>query len=147
MGLGCYFFLQGIFPTWELNLCHLRLLHWLADSLTLCHLENLKCSLDKFLNKSEVKVKVKVTQSCPILCDSMNYTVQFSSVAQSCPTLSDPMNCSTPGLPVHHHLPEFTQTHVHRVHDAIQPSLRVDTNLLLKEYRDIVSIHMERYTR
>ena len=49
-------------------------------------------------------------------------SVQFSSVAQSCPTLCDPMNRSTPGLPVHHHLPEFTQTHVHRVSDAIQPS-------------------------
>ena len=49
-------------------------------------------------------------------------SVQFSSVAQSCPTLCDPMNHSTPGLPVHHHLPEFTQSHVHRVRDAIQPS-------------------------
>ena len=49
-------------------------------------------------------------------------SVQFSSVAQSCPTLCDPMNRSTPGLPVHHHLPEFTQTHDHRVGDAIQPS-------------------------
>ena len=49
-------------------------------------------------------------------------SVQFSSVAQSCPTLCDPTNCSTPGLPVHHQLPEFTQTHVHRVSDAIQPS-------------------------
>ena len=48
--------------------------------------------------------------------------VQFSSVAQSCPTLCDPMNRSMPGLPVHHQLPEFTQTHVHRVSDAIQPS-------------------------
>ena len=50
-------------------------------------------------------------------------SVQFSSVPQSCPTLCDPMNHSTPGLPVHHQLPEFTQTHVHRVSDAIQPSL------------------------
>ena len=49
-------------------------------------------------------------------------TVQFSSVSQSCPTFWDPMNRSTPGLPVHHHLLEFTQTHVHRVGDAIQPS-------------------------
>ena len=49
-------------------------------------------------------------------------SVQFSSVAQSCPTLCDPMNHSTPGLPVHHQLPEFTQTLVHRVSDAIQPS-------------------------
>ena len=48
--------------------------------------------------------------------------VQFSSVAQLCLTLCDPMNRSTPGLPVHHKLPEFTQTHVHRVGDAIQPS-------------------------
>ena len=48
-------------------------------------------------------------------------SVQFSSFAQSCPTLCDPMNSSTPGLPVHQLL-EFTQTHVHRVSDAIQPS-------------------------
>ena len=48
--------------------------------------------------------------------------VQFSSVTQSYPTLCDPMNCSMPGLPVHHQLPEFTQTHVHWVSDAIQPS-------------------------
>ena len=48
--------------------------------------------------------------------------IQFSSVAQSCPTLCDPMNRSTSGLPVHHYLPEFTQTRVHRVSDAIQPS-------------------------
>ena len=47
---------------------------------------------------------------------------QIRSVAQSCLTLCDPMNCSTPGLPIHHQLPEFTQIHVHRVSDAIQPS-------------------------
>ena len=51
-----------------------------------------------------------------ILCQSV------SSVAQSCPTLCSPMNRSTPGLPVYHQLPEFTQTHIHRVSDAIQPS-------------------------
>ena len=69
-------------------------------------------------------------------------SVQFSSVAQSCPTLCDPMNCSTPGLPVHHKLLEFTQTQVHRVSDTIQhlipwrplllpsipPSIRVFSN-------------------
>ena len=48
---------------------------------------------------------------------------QFSSVTQSCPTLCNPMDRSTPGLPVHHQLPESTQTHVHQVGDAIQPSL------------------------
>ena len=52
----------------------------------------------------------------------INIALEFSSVAQSCPTLCDPMNCRTPGLPVRHHLLEFTQTHVHRVRDAIQPS-------------------------
>ena len=51
-----------------------------------------------------------------------NSSVQFSSVAQSCLILCDPMNWSTPGLPVHHQLPEFTQTHVHWVGDAIKPS-------------------------
>ena len=55
-------------------------------------------------------------------------SVQLSLVAQSCPTLWDPMNCSTPGLPVHHQLPEFTQTHVHQVSDAIiQPSHLLST--------------------
>ena len=49
-------------------------------------------------------------------------SIQFSSVAQLCPTLCDPVNRSTPGLPVHHQLPESTQTHVHQVGDAIQPS-------------------------
>ena len=51
-----------------------------------------------------------------------SYSVQFSSVTESCLTLCNLMNCSTPGLPVHHQLPEFTQTHIHRVGDAIQPS-------------------------
>ena len=110
-------------------------------------------------------MKVKVAESCPTLCNPMDYTVhgilqgrilervafpfsrgssqprnwtrvsciaggrfiswaivQFSSVAQSCLTLCDPMNHSMPGLPVHHQLSESTQTHVHWVSDAIQPS-------------------------
>ena len=50
------------------------------------------------------------------------YSVQFSSVAQLCLNLCNPMDCSTPGFHVHHQFPEFTQTHVHRVSDAIQPS-------------------------
>ena len=56
-----------------------------------------------------------------IVCIQLR-SVHFSSVAQSCPTLCDPMNHSTPGLPILHQLPEFTQTHVHWVGDAIQPS-------------------------
>ena len=55
-------------------------------------------------------------------CFCLEISVQFSSVAHSCPTLCNPMNCSTPGLPVHHQLPEFTQTYINRVGDAIQPS-------------------------
>ena len=54
--------------------------------------------------------------------DFLRFSVQFSSVSQSCPTLWDPMDCSTRGLPVHHQLPKFTETHVHWVSDAIQPS-------------------------
>ena len=54
--------------------------------------------------------------------ESPELVQSVSSVAQSCPTLCDPMNRSTPGLPVRHQLPEFTQTHVHRVGDAIQTS-------------------------
>ena len=55
------------------------------------------------------------------MCDA-NSSIQFSSVTQLCPTLCDPMNHSMPGLPVYYQLTEFTQTHVHRVSDAIQPS-------------------------
>ena len=55
---------------------------------------------------------------------AIEYSIQFSSVTQSCPTLCNPMNHSTPGFPVHHQLPESTQTSVHRVGDAIQPSHR-----------------------
>ena len=71
------------------------------------------------VEKADLKLniqKTKIMTSGPIRSD------QIRSVAQSCPTLCDPMNRSTPGLPVHHQLPEFTQTHVHRVCDAIQPS-------------------------
>jgi len=53
---------------------------------------------------------------------TFSLSVQFSSVTQSCPTLCEPKNCSTPGLPVHHQLLDFTQTHVRQVGDAIQPS-------------------------
>ena len=56
------------------------------------------------------------------LWKTRSQSLQFSSVTQSCPTLCHPMNRSMPGLPVHHHLPEFTQIHIHRVGDAIQPS-------------------------
>ena len=60
-----------------------------------------------------------------------SYFPQFSSIALSCPTLCNPMDCSTPGLPVHHQLPEFTQTYVHQVGDVIQLSHPLLTLLLL----------------
>ena len=72
-------------------------------------MQQLLCSRCLFIALTSMK--------CTELC-----IFQFSSVAQLCPTFCDPMNRSTPGLPVHHQLPEFTQTHVHRVSDAIQPS-------------------------
>ena len=71
-------------------------------------------------------------ESVTVLCTTVILTIlifpiqehfQFSSVAQLCPTLCDPMNCSTPGLPVHHQLSELTQTHVHRVSDAVSSSV------------------------
>ena len=65
-------------------------------------------------------MKIKIKENIHKIIEPWN--IQFSSVAQSCLTLCDPMNHSTPGLAVHHQLPEFSQTHVHRVSDAIQPS-------------------------
>ena len=80
-----------------------------------------------------VSSKRKDDRKCHQKFDRVNFSLifriwklhcqfSFSSVTQSCTTLCDPMNCSTPGLLVHHQLLEFTQTHVHRVSDAIQPS-------------------------
>ena len=77
------------------------------------------CLYDLFSDESGV---LNSTTIIVLLLICLFMTVQFSSVAQSCPTLCNPMNCSTPGLPVHHQLLQFTQTHVHRVSDAIQPS-------------------------
>ena len=102
------------------NINHLRY----ADDTTLMaeSEEELKSLLMKVKEESD-KVGLKLNiQKTKIMAYSPISSVQFSSVAQSCPTLCDPMNCSTPGLPVHHQLPEFTQTHIHRVSDAIQPS-------------------------
>ena len=74
---------------------------------------------DQFSKKIRRFIKA---QKCTTRLIFSIQSVQFSSVAQSCLTLCDPMNRSTPGLPVHHQLPEFTQTQVHRVGDATQPS-------------------------
>ena len=91
-GVSCHFLLQRIFPTQKQNLSLLHLLHWQADSLPLASPEK----------------PISVHCCC--------------SVAQSRPTLCNPMDCSMPGFPIHHQLLELTQTHVHWVSDAIQPS-------------------------
>ena len=75
--------------------------------------EELKILLMRVKEESEragLRLNIKKTK---IMASGHVSSVQFSPVAQSCPTLCDPMNRSTPGLPVHYHLPEFTQTHVH----------------------------------
>ena len=96
---------------------HLFLWHSMPSAGYCLHL-HLKVHLiwDKEPNSRKLEPRIQI-QGAPH--DSID---QIRSVAQSCPTLCDPMNCSTPGLPVHHQLPEFTQTHIHRVSDAIQPS-------------------------
>ena len=66
--------------------------------------------------------KINMEKPVVFYTPAITHSIQFSSVAQSCLTLCSPMNCSTPGLSVHHQLPNFTQTHVHQVSDAIQPS-------------------------
>ena len=76
------------------------------------------CALSRWCHPA-ISSPVVPFSSCP---QSFPASVQFSSVTQLCPTLCDPMKHSTPGLPVHHQLPEFTQAHVHHVGDAIQPS-------------------------
>ena len=75
--------------------------------------------VQKYLMTIGIQGKVQIFQ---FIFKVLLLSVQFSSVAQLCLTLCDPMNCSMLGLPVHHQLPEFTQTHVHQVGDAIQPS-------------------------
>ena len=77
--------------------------------------------MDRRLEKTFLQRRLKMANRHIKSC-STSLIIHFSSVAQSCPTLCNPMNCSTPGLPVHHQLPEFTKTHVHWVSDAIQPS-------------------------
>ena len=90
------------------------------------HILNISCMLGTVLGqrfKDEYNM-ILPSKECIVILKTkvVNNFSQFSSVAQSCPTLCDPMNHSTPGLPVCHQLPECTQTHVHRVSDAIQPS-------------------------
>ena len=103
--MGSCSLLQGMFPTQGLNPARSSALQ--VDSLP----------FDPPGNDVEYTIKA------PSLMKLIQFSsFQFSSVAQSCPKGCDPMNRSTPGFPVHHQLPEFTQTHAHQVGDAIQPS-------------------------
>ena len=101
-----------------------RTFHPNAEEYTFSSAHGMFSRIDHILghksNLSKFK-KIKIVSSIFSDHNTMS-SVQFSSVTQSCPTLCDPMNRSTPGLPVHHQLLEFTETHVHRVSDAIQPS-------------------------
>ena len=94
---------------------------WIASIYFMCGSFCLKYSLtDSSQSSWRISLPTQSSSGC-LSCLSLSSVQFWTSVAQSCPTLCDPMNCSTPGLPVHHQLPEFTQTHVHRVSDAIQP--------------------------
>ena len=106
------------------------LLSFLPRQKATAYLKLLKCLRAKPICSSEKRLRISSSVWASIQWGSRTLgfegmsacSVQFSSVTQSCPTLCDPMNRSTPGLPVHHQLPEFTQTHVHWVSDAIQLS-------------------------
>ena len=104
-----------------------------SGSVVFQRLQNLLC-IQQLCDLASGLLSWALLDLLPVLCAltwsswvflSVSYAfvmVQFSSVTQSCLTLCDPMDCNTSGLPVHHQLPEFTQTHVHWVGDAIQPS-------------------------
>ena len=98
-GMGCHSLLHGIFPTQGLNL-------------GLPHCRHILYCLSHQGRPNPMRMYIK----------SSFVHFQFSSVTQLCPTLCDSMNRSMPGLPVPHQLPEFTQTHVHRVSDTVQAS-------------------------
>ena len=105
---NCLFIWNGFSGSHLTFLCLVQDLFIFADTETMQHIF--------LLNTNNIQIIVQLAD-----IDKW-YSVQFSSVVQSCPTLCNPMNRSTPGLPVPHQLPEVTQTHVHRVRDAIQPS-------------------------
>ena len=80
------------------------------------------CIMPQIYSEQSYFVQVFLILTLLFLQTQLFQLVRFSSVAQSCLTFRDPMNCNTPGLPVHHQLPEFTQTHVYQVGNAIQLS-------------------------
>ena len=107
--------------TYDVPLCVCVLWLVVSNSATPWTVARLLCSWDFPGKNTGVGCQFLLQDDVPVSFYSGVHMPQFSSVAQSCPTLCDPMNCSTPGLPVHHQLPEFTQTYVHQIGDAIQP--------------------------
>ena len=119
--MGGHALLQGIFWTQRLNP---GVLHQQVDSLPLMPpgKPSLTARWQFIIHLTVNQVLAKVIHlTWKYICVDSSVT-EFSSVAQLCPTLCDPVNYRPPGLPVHHQLLEFTQTHIHRVGDAIQPS-------------------------
>ena len=91
----------------------------------LTYMQSASCKIPGWKNnkmESRFTGEISITSDMQMIPPQWQKAVQFSSVAQSCPTLCDPLDWSMPGLPVHYQLPEFTQTHVQWVSDAIQPS-------------------------
>ena len=140
---NCFFVLRGFLKLYKAS--NGLALTWTKVDMQILHILNIddyRCRWCKFLPKGYQLSKSRkisgqdhllsrwLSSNCHTTLDDTcrqvyradPTNIQFSSVAQSCPTLCNPMNHSTPGLSVHHQLPEFTQTHVHRVSDAIQPS-------------------------
>ena len=96
---------------------YVKAVYCYTDYLT--YIQSTSCEMQGWMKH---KLETRLPGEISIISDMQISSVQFSSVTQSCLTLCDPMNRSTPGLPVHRQLPEFTETHVHRVSDTIQPS-------------------------
>ena len=114
---------KGLVPSWPNNLAEAPLPNTATLSIWIPTFEWGGGRGDpKYSDYSNILANIQHYQLHPLCSISTPSPIQFSSVTESRPTLCDPMNRSTPGLPVHHQLPEFTQTHVHRISDAIQPS-------------------------